>query len=110
MDVRIRGTSSNSTGRVEILYSGSWGTICHYGWDDTDATVVCRQLGFKFGRALRNGDGSEGKGEIWLNRVNCKGTETDIADCEATEWGTSFCFHFQDAGVVCTDYDTKTSK
>ena len=41
MNGRIR-----SEGRVEICFSGNWGTICHYGWGEPDAAVVCRQLGY----------------------------------------------------------------
>ena len=53
-DVRlVNGTESGSAGRVEICLPHSdsngtlvWGTVCHKGWDNNEARVVCRQLGF----------------------------------------------------------------
>ena len=47
---------------------------------------------------LRFGPGS---GSIWLNEVNCNGTEYFIQDCQNLGWGVARCTHQEDAGVVC---------
>ena len=44
--LRLVGGNIPNEGRVEICMNNVWGTICDDGWDNTDATVVCRQLGY----------------------------------------------------------------
>lgn len=38
-------------GAVQVLNSYKWADVCDYGWNDTAATVVCRELGFVYGVA-----------------------------------------------------------
>ncbi|XP_035663827.1 uncharacterized protein LOC118407459 [Branchiostoma floridae] len=103
VSVRLTGIQSPLQGRVEVR-SGEleWGTVCDDGFDDRDAQVVCRQLGYRGGVATAGGDFGEGTGNIWLQNVGCSGAESSVEDCQIQSWGNQDCSHSQDAGVVCT--------
>ena len=103
LTVRLVGGSSYNEGRVEVNYNGEWGTVCDDGWDDTDADVVCRQLGFgSSGIAIKSAGFGQGSGSIWLDNVECIGTESTIASCGHLGLNiTRSCSQREDSGVVC---------
>ena len=101
-DIRLVGNTSPNEGRVEVYHNGIWGTVCDDGWDLTDATVVCQQLGlFMAIDAPVAGFFGEGSGPIWYDEVDCTGSETNITQCSHLGLGQHDCNHTKDAGVVC---------
>ena len=80
-----------------------WGTVCDDGWDLNDAQVVCSELGLSAATAApHNAFYGQGSGQIWLNNLNCIGTEETIAHCSHSEWASYDCSHEEDASVNCT--------
>ena len=83
------------------MYKGIWGTICDDRWDDIDATVVCRELGFLNGTAMRPLF-EFSSGPVWLREVGCSGNESKLSQCPHDGVGNvGNCTHAQDAGVQC---------
>ncbi|XP_074873859.1 scavenger receptor cysteine-rich domain-containing protein DMBT1-like [Carettochelys insculpta] len=102
--VQLLNGPNRCAGRVEVLHNQQWGTVCDDGWDINDATVVCRQLGCgTASSAPGKAQFGRGSGTIWLDDIQCRGTEVTLAECRAQPWGANNCHHGEDAGVVCSD-------
>ena len=90
-------------GRVEVCSDGQYRTVCYDMWDNSAATVVCRDLGFspygkRYGfyrtRALTVLSAcigaiglsadifNEGDNAALLSNVDCVGNESHILDCQ----------------------------
>ena len=94
-------TGTGYSGIIEINHEGSWRGICDDGWDLNDATVACKQLGFK--GALRSISAlTRLEAEFWLTLVVCGGHESYLDHCSFATWNVASCSRFEYAGIVCT--------
>lgn len=99
--VRLRSRTNSYSGRVELRYNGSWGTVCDNDWDINDASVICRMFGFANASfAFRGVNIGRGTGKIWFDDFRCTGSEASIWNC--TKIVTNeICDLDKDAAVVC---------
>ena len=118
-EVRLVNGSTAYEGRVEVCSNGTYGTVCDDWWDERDARVICRQLGYDFGGEIipwrstnavlcafsdvvpvkNGGFGSGDSRPINLDDVRCSGSEESILNCSYDS--VSNCNHSEDAGVIC---------
>uniref|UniRef100_A0A4W3GJG2 SRCR domain-containing protein n=1 Tax=Callorhinchus milii TaxID=7868 RepID=A0A4W3GJG2_CALMI len=90
-EIRLMDGGSSCAGRVEILFNGTWGTVCDDSWGSLEADVVCKQLGC--GSAVHTTSAAtcgRASGPVWLDEVRCSGKESH--DCD----------HKEDVSIVCT--------
>ena len=118
-EIRLVGGSGHNEGRVEICLLNEWGTVCNNRWSMNHAKVVCGQLGFNsvgkhsgpkcvhgykcsyFSGAKTLTNFAKGKGKIWLEHVQCTGSETAITKCPFKKKQSGECTHDKDAAVWC---------
>ena len=103
VELRLAGGGSPCAGRVEVKLQGHWGSVIEPAWDMEDAEVVCQQLGCgsAAGAYSARERFGEGDGPVSVSRVNCKGTEATLWDCEIRGWGPYGSINDWDTAVVC---------
>lgn len=90
--LRLQEGNTDNEGRLELCADAPgdnegmvWGSICDHFWSEEDASTACRQLGFARAEAgisqfVASHFGT-GSGRIFLDDMQCAGTESDLLDC-----------------------------
>ncbi|XP_072190756.1 neurotrypsin isoform X1 [Excalfactoria chinensis] len=99
--LRLTSGKGSHEGRLEVYYSGHWGTVCDDGWTELNTQVACRQLGFKYGKSVPESSSEGNSGPVWLDDVSCSGKETNLLQCSRREWGKHDCSHQEDVRLIC---------
>ncbi|KAK9975800.1 hypothetical protein ABG768_021033, partial [Culter alburnus] len=101
--LRIMDGSHRCSGRVEMIYGNTWGSVCDAAFDQQDAEVVCRQLDCGIPvQVLGEAAFGKGKGRVWSEEIQCRGNEAQIHDCSRISSQKHNCSHDNDVGVICS--------
>ena len=102
--VRLNG-STPLEGRVEICINNAWGTVCNNHFSPSDTPVICRNLGYNFTDSyaipLPPDTMWPSDGPIFLDELDCIGTEESVLNCHHSIGVHSTCTHEQDIAVRC---------
>ena len=103
-NIRLVNGSVRNNGRLEVRMTrdSEWGTVCDDEWDEIDAQVACRELGYTTDGAIPfyGAEFGEGTGPILLDDLMCLGNETTLFNCLRS--AVHNCEHFEDVGVFCS--------
>ena len=73
--------------------------ICDDSWDDADATVLCRMLGYESGIATQHSAYGLVEKNFMMDDVQCSGDEVHLHQCSYSS--THNCRGDEAAGVIC---------
>ncbi|XP_052074013.1 A disintegrin and metalloproteinase with thrombospondin motifs adt-1-like [Mytilus californianus] len=67
-----------------------------YKVDTLSFFISANRTGLSLGNSVKHGNG-----KIWLDDIECTGTESNMTKCPHSLWGTHNCIHDEDVGVHC---------
>ena len=98
--IALFGRYGYSEGNLFALNDNSFmGPVCDDGWNDTDASVACRQLGYAGGTYTRVSTYGSVPSDFAFDNVACGGTEVAIQSCDYLR--TDNCGSSEGAGAIC---------
>lgn len=104
--MRLHASSVPNFGMLQILNvtTNRWVSVCDMGFDDVAAGVVCRDLGYKDGKAQccsSLGTKLTFYNPIEKADVKCNGNETDFMSCSMQTNAT--CLSGNYVSILCTE-------
>ncbi|XP_061262505.1 T-cell differentiation antigen CD6 isoform X5 [Bos javanicus] len=96
---RLTGGTDPCEGQVEVYFRGVWNTVCDSEWYDSEANVLCQDLGCGTVARVPKGLPHSLSGKMFYS---CKGKESTLSKCFWRFNNSNLCRQSQAARVLCS--------
>ncbi|NXA44300.1 WC11 protein, partial [Eudromia elegans] len=102
--------SDGCSGRLQVFYNGTWGSVCSDWMLTHTASIVCKQLGCgdegSIETVQQRGNIS---GTAWLNHVECGKKNSSFWQCPSAPWNRQSCHVLQkETHITCSGRRAET--
>uniref|UniRef100_A0A8B9R500 SRCR domain-containing protein n=1 Tax=Anas platyrhynchos TaxID=8839 RepID=A0A8B9R500_ANAPL len=84
--------SDGCSGRLQVFYNGTWGSVCSNSMTTETVSLVCKELGCGNEGELETISNYEKlSGTAWLDRVECGKSNSSFWQCPSDPWHPQSC-------------------
>ncbi|KAM6184354.1 antigen WC1.1-like [Sarcoramphus papa] len=89
--------SDGCSGRLQVFYNGTWGSICSNSMTLDTMSLACKELGCGDGGSLETHlPYGRVSGPAWLDNVQCREKTSSFWQCPSTPWNPQSCEDLRD--------------
>uniref|UniRef100_A0A8D2D4U7 Scavenger receptor family member expressed on T cells 1 n=1 Tax=Sciurus vulgaris TaxID=55149 RepID=A0A8D2D4U7_SCIVU len=101
--LRLQGGPGGCAGWLDVLYNGTWGSVCSNALKDISLTIICQQLGCGDLGWLENKPfPGAGSSTSWVDNVQCRRLHSStLWHCPSAPWDPHSCALGEEAWITC---------
>uniref|UniRef100_A0A8B9ZG94 Soluble scavenger receptor cysteine-rich domain-containing protein SSC5D n=1 Tax=Anas platyrhynchos TaxID=8839 RepID=A0A8B9ZG94_ANAPL len=95
--------SDGCSGRLQVFYNGTWGSVCSNSMTTETVSLVCKELGCgNEGELETDSNYAKLSGTAWLDRVECGKSSSSFWQCPSASWHPQSCTDSrEEANITC---------
>ncbi|XP_065434793.1 scavenger receptor cysteine-rich type 1 protein M130-like [Chrysemys picta bellii] len=95
-------SGSDCAGRLEVFYSGTWGSVCNNPMDAVTMALTCKHLDCgDRGTLLKEFTHGRGSGPTWVDGVRCDKQHSSLWQCPSDPWKQQSCNRVEETHIAC---------
>ncbi|XP_071886442.1 scavenger receptor cysteine-rich type 1 protein M130-like [Anas platyrhynchos] len=97
--------SDGCSGRLQVFYNGTWGSVCSNSMTTETVSLVCKELGCgNEGELETDSNYAKLSGTAWLDHVECGKSNSSFWQCPSAPWDPQSCDDLrEETYITCND-------